>query len=100
MPGPRRRKGRPPDVPKGREYRYDGRIMGTTMSGRPLPAEWAGINTPTLVLDGGKSEQFMHDGADALATLLPNARRHTIADQDHAVDPAVLAPVLAEFFGR
>ena len=79
---------------------YDGRTMGTTMSGRPLPAEWAQITTQTLVLDGGMSEQFMHDAANALADLLPNARRHTLADESHAVDPKVLAPVLAEFFGH
>ena len=79
---------------------HDGRIIGDTMSGRPLSAEFAGISAPTLVVDGGDSEQFMHDGADALAALLPDVERRTLAGQDHAVDGAVLAPVLSDFFGR
>src|SRR5262245_20045564 len=32
---------------------YDGRIMGTTMSGAPLPTDrWAGVKVPTLVMYG------------------------------------------------
>ena len=36
-------------------------------------------------------------GADAVAAALPRARRLTLAGQTHVADPAVLAPVLAEF---
>ncbi len=79
---------------------YDGRIMADAMSGRPLPAEFGEIPVETLVLDGGNSERFLHDGADALAALVPAATRRTLDGQDHAVDPAVLAPLLTEFFGR
>jgi len=35
--------------------------------------------------------------ADALARVLPDPRRRTLPDQDHAVAAAVLAPVLREF---
>jgi pimeloyl-ACP methyl ester carboxylesterase len=77
---------------------YDGRVMGTTMSGRPLPADWAAITTPTLVLGGGKSDPWIQRAGDALAAVLPNATRRTLPDQDHNVDPAVLAPLLTEFF--
>jgi pimeloyl-ACP methyl ester carboxylesterase len=80
---------------------YDGRFMEGLMYGKPLPPErakrWASISVPTLVLDGGASEQFMHTGADALAEVLPNAKRGTLEGQTHDVNPEVLAPVLIEF---
>jgi pimeloyl-ACP methyl ester carboxylesterase len=82
---------------------YDGAIMEGLMLGKPFPPErakrWASINIPTPVIDGGASEQFMHSGADALAAVLPNAQRRTLEGQTHDVNPAVLAPVLVEFFG-
>jgi pimeloyl-ACP methyl ester carboxylesterase len=77
---------------------YDGRIMGDTMSGKPLPARrWASVTMPTLVIDGGASEAFMHSGADALAELLPNAERRTLPGQTHAVSADALMPVVEEF---
>jgi hypothetical protein len=57
------------------------------------------VTVPTLVLDGSASMPFMQPGTDALAAAMPNATRRTLADQQHNVDAAVLAPVLAEFFG-
>jgi pimeloyl-ACP methyl ester carboxylesterase len=78
---------------------YDGRIMGDTMSGKPLPTErWAAATMPTLVMTGGLSERFFHDGAKALVDGLPNARYLTLEGQGHDVASEVLAPVLAEFF--
>jgi pimeloyl-ACP methyl ester carboxylesterase len=78
---------------------YDGRIMGDTMSGRPLPADrWASVTMPTLVADGGASYPFVRAGAEALAALLPDARRRTLDGQSHDVAPDVFAPVLKEFF--
>ena len=78
---------------------YDGRIMGETMSGKPLPARrWASVTMPTLVIDGGASDAFMHSGADALGELLPNAERRTLPGQTHAVSAEALAPVIQEFF--
>jgi pimeloyl-ACP methyl ester carboxylesterase len=78
---------------------YDGRIMGDTMSGKPLPeGKWAGATMPVLVLVGGNSESFFHSGAAAIAANLPDARHETLAGQDHDAKPAVLAPALAEFF--
>jgi pimeloyl-ACP methyl ester carboxylesterase len=76
---------------------YDGRVMGNTMSGKPLPAEWASITTPTLVVDGGNNPTF-HTGAQALADLLPDAQHRTLGGQEHNVDPQAIAPVLAEYF--
>jgi pimeloyl-ACP methyl ester carboxylesterase len=79
---------------------YDGAIMGNTLSGKPLPAErWVSVTVPTLVMDGGDSPAWAHNGVQAIADILPNAQRRTLAGQTHAVAPEVLAPVLAEFFG-
>ena len=78
---------------------YDGAIMGDTMRGSPLPLKkWASVTVPTLVIDGDKSYAFMPAGAQALADILPNARRRTLAGQDHGAAPEVLTPVLVEFF--
>jgi pimeloyl-ACP methyl ester carboxylesterase len=81
---------------------YDGAIMGETMFGKPLPAErvarWAAATMPTLVMDGGESEPFFHQAAQAVVAGLPDARRRTLAGQNHAVAPEALAPVLVEFF--
>jgi pimeloyl-ACP methyl ester carboxylesterase len=75
---------------------YDARIMGDYS----MPTEKAArVSVPTLVLDGSASMPFMASTAEALAAALPNGSRRTLADQSHDVDAAVLAPVLAEFFG-
>jgi pimeloyl-ACP methyl ester carboxylesterase len=78
---------------------YDGIIMGDTMSGKALPAgRWAANTAPTLVMCGGNSEAFFHNGARALAADLPKAQYRVLEGQDHAVAPEALAPALAEFF--
>jgi len=78
---------------------YDASCMVGTQSGTPLPAErWATLSAPALVVDGGKSPVTMRNGAKALADLLPNARYVTLPGQTHIVKPAVLAPVLGDFF--
>ncbi|HEY7432067.1 MAG TPA: alpha/beta hydrolase [Streptosporangiaceae bacterium] len=76
---------------------YDGRVMGDTMYGGPLPAEWASFTRSTLVVDGGNTP-WLHAGSVALGELLPNARHVTLGGQDHNVDPDVLAPVLIDYF--
>jgi pimeloyl-ACP methyl ester carboxylesterase len=79
---------------------YDGRIMGDTMSGRPLPAErWSSVTIPVLVLDGGRSPEWQRNAARALAGVLPDTEHRTFEGQTHGVDPEVLAPVLREFLG-
>jgi pimeloyl-ACP methyl ester carboxylesterase len=78
---------------------YDGRVMGDTMSGRPLsPEPWRRIAVPVLVLDGGASPAHFRTGADALASHIPNAERRTLAGQDHGPADDVLAPVLVTFY--
>ncbi len=78
---------------------YDGMVMGDTMSGKSLPAKkWFANVAATLVITGGNSEAFFHDGAKALVNDLPHAQHRILKGQDHAVSPAALAPVLIEFF--
>jgi pimeloyl-ACP methyl ester carboxylesterase len=80
---------------------YDGRIMADTMRGDPAPLrQWASVAAPALVMDGGASYPFMHAAADAIAAVLPNSERQTLAGQDHGPASEILAPVLIEFFAR
>jgi pimeloyl-ACP methyl ester carboxylesterase len=78
---------------------YDGMIVKDFLAGKPLPPKrWASFTAPTLVIVGGNSEPFFHDGAQALVNDMPNAQRRTLEGQDHAVSPAALEPMLTEFF--
>ncbi len=78
---------------------YDGAFTADVMRGKPLPtSRWASVTIPTLVLDGGASPAWVHNSTQALAGVLKNAQRRTLEGQDHAYDPAILAPVLEEFF--
>jgi len=74
---------------------YDATIMGDYS----LPTERAAaVTVPTVVMDGGASFAGMGESAQALADALPDGQRRTLEGQSHDVDPAVLAPALAEFF--
>jgi pimeloyl-ACP methyl ester carboxylesterase len=77
----------------------DGQIMGENLSGKRLQADrWSSVTIPTLVIDGGASPPWLGNAAQGLVDVLPEARRRTIDGQTHDVDPALLAPVLGEFF--
>jgi pimeloyl-ACP methyl ester carboxylesterase len=77
---------------------YDGRVMGSTMSGDPLPIEWRdSVTVPTLVMDGGDSPGWMRTSCRALLRVLPDVSYRTLAGQNHAVDPAAVAAVLEDF---
>jgi pimeloyl-ACP methyl ester carboxylesterase len=66
--------------------------------GTPLPAgRWQGVTIPTLVVAGGKSDEWMRNGMRALADVLPKAEHRTLDGQTHLVKPAALAPVLTGF---
>ncbi|MFN8472638.1 MAG: alpha/beta hydrolase [Anaerolineae bacterium] len=78
---------------------YDGTIMGDTMRGNPAALQkWRSVRNPTLVIDGGESAAWMHRATQALADVLPNAQRLTLAGQTHGAATEVLAPVLVTFF--
>jgi pimeloyl-ACP methyl ester carboxylesterase len=77
---------------------YDGMIMDKMMAGKPLPeGKWSTNTAPTLVMTGGNSDEFFHNGAKALVNILPNTEHRILEGQDHAVAPKAIAPVLVEF---
>ena len=77
---------------------YDGRIMGTTMSGNPLPADrWAAIDVPVLVMHGDKTAPWLISGAEAMAAHLGTATLKPVPGENHSTEPSVLAPVLRQF---
>src|SRR5713226_9035537 len=76
---------------------YDITIVQDNQRGRPLPAKrWTSVIAPTLVIAGGKSPAWMRHGMQALADVLPNARRRPLEGQTHMVNPKALAPALVE----
>jgi pimeloyl-ACP methyl ester carboxylesterase len=77
-------------------------VYETTILGDySLPIESAArVKTPALVMAGRASFPWICDSAQALAKLIPGAKTHFFDGQDHNVDPAVLTPVLVEFFTR
>lgn len=78
---------------------YDFHVLGDTARGKPLPAEkWATVTMPTLVMDGGKSPDWMRNANQALADALPNSQHRTLPGQTHMVKSEAIAPVLVEFF--
>jgi pimeloyl-ACP methyl ester carboxylesterase len=80
---------------------YDAAMMGDTQNGKPLPADrWDAVKVPALVVVGGKSPAWMHNGTRALANMLPAARYHVLDGGTHMVEPKALAPVLADFFSE
>lgn len=81
---------------------YDGRVMGDTQRGKPLPTDrWTAVRMPTLVLAGERSDAFLQNSAKALADVLPQAQLKTLAGMDHSamfMAPGQIATVLTEFF--
>ncbi|MEV6159936.1 alpha/beta hydrolase [Nonomuraea sp. NPDC052129] len=77
---------------------YDGRIMGTTMSGAPLPRDrWAAVTVPVLVMHGTGTMPWLITGARALADLLPTATLRAVPGENHGTTADVLAPALRQF---
>jgi pimeloyl-ACP methyl ester carboxylesterase len=77
---------------------YDLHILGNTGRGVPLdPTRWSNVTAPALVLDGGKSPQYMRNAAKALSEALPKADYRTLPGQTHMVKAAALAPAVKEF---
>ena len=80
---------------------YDLHILGDTGRGVPLDAgRWKNVTVPALVMDGGKSPQYMRNAAKALSEALPTARYRTLPGQTHMVKAAALAPTVKDFLTR
>ncbi|GAA2587474.1 alpha/beta hydrolase [Actinomadura fulvescens] len=77
---------------------YDGRIMGDTMSGAPLPRDrWSAVTVPVKVMHGTDTFPWMITGARALAELLPTAALEALPGEQHGTTADVLAPALRQF---
>jgi pimeloyl-ACP methyl ester carboxylesterase len=78
---------------------YDMRVLGDTGSGKPLPASrWSNVTMPTLVMEGGKSPEYMRNSQKAIYQVLANAQHRTLEGQTHMLKPEALVPSLLEFF--
>lgn len=76
---------------------YDGALVGSNQLGKPLRGDgWATV--PALVLCGGKSPEWMRNGSQALARVLPRAEYRILEGQTHFLKPRAHAPGLIEFF--
>lgn len=75
---------------------YDVTLMGDFS----LPTGTGSIKLPTLAIRGGASPEWLHQAVRAVARAIPGAQLRMLEGQTHAVDPAVLAPVLLEFFAN
>ncbi|CAL9415279.1 alpha/beta fold hydrolase [Streptomyces sp. enrichment culture] len=76
---------------------YDDAVMGDGGVPRELLAS---IPVPVLAIAGDASPGWMREAARAIADTVPRGTYRTLQGQTHMVEPDVLAPVLAEFFGR
>jgi len=78
---------------------HDITIVERYQRGEPLPAnQWTAVTQPTLVIDGGKSPEWMRNAQRAIARSVRGATTRTLAGQTHMVSATVLAPVVTEFF--
>lgn len=57
------------------------------------------VEVPTLVLDGAASPELLRRPSRIVACVVSAAAYRSLPDQTHDVDPRVLAPALADFFG-
>jgi pimeloyl-ACP methyl ester carboxylesterase len=74
---------------------YDDAILAPYRSG--VAPRTRDVAVPVLVLAGGRSPQWLRDGARAVAASVPGARYEELPGQTHNVKPAALAPVLRAF---
>jgi len=75
---------------------YDATILGDFT----LPtARLKDVKAPTLAVYGGANPPFMGNAAKAVAKAVPGGQLRALDGQTHDIVPAVLAPVLVEFFG-
>jgi hypothetical protein len=74
---------------------YESTLLGDMPA---LAERMASIPVSTLVISGGEIQARMLQAAQAVADALPTAEYRSLSGQTHDIVPAVLAPVLEEFF--
>ncbi|MER5937228.1 alpha/beta hydrolase [Streptomyces sp. NPDC001928] len=75
---------------------YDDAVMGDGLV--PLD-RLASITAPVLAVAGSASPAWMREATRTVAQSVPEGTYRSLEGQTHMVDPDVLGPVLAEFFG-
>jgi pimeloyl-ACP methyl ester carboxylesterase len=76
---------------------YDAAIMGNW----EVPVgRLSNMRVSTLAMHGGKTPTRLRTAVEALVKVLPNVRHQELQGQTHNVSPAVLVPVLKEFFAE
>jgi pimeloyl-ACP methyl ester carboxylesterase len=83
--------------PDGTTTAYDhAAILGEPWS---VPTGLAArVGVPALVMSGDAGFPFMPEAARVLSQAIPQGQLRILEGQTHEVKPAVLAPVLTEFF--
>jgi alpha-beta hydrolase superfamily lysophospholipase len=83
---------------------YDAACLG---DGQPAADRLSAIAQPTLVCTGGAHArggatwiEALGGAADAIAGIVPHARRQVLEGQSHVVDADAMAAVLERFFSR
>lgn len=76
---------------------YDAAVMTQFRIPR---VRFSSIGTPTLVMNGSKTDQRLKDAARAIAECVPGAQHRELAGQTHNVKAGVLAPAVVEFLTR
>ncbi|WP_410785486.1 alpha/beta fold hydrolase [Kribbella sp. C-35] len=80
---------------------YDAQVLGQNCFGDPMDTEqWAPIEQPVLVVNGGKSPGWMKTSTRALAAAVPGAGHTEVPGQNHVIKAAAIAPVIAEFCAK
>jgi pimeloyl-ACP methyl ester carboxylesterase len=79
---------------------WDLRILGDDGRGEPLPSNRWNIKVPTLVMNGGKSPEYLRNTMKNVAEVLGDVEYQELPGQTHMVKASAAAPVLVEFFSR
>ena len=58
----------------------------------------ASVRVPALVIAGEENQAVMRQAAQSIAEALPDGRYRPLKGQGHDIDPAVVGPILEEFF--
>ncbi|MER6348587.1 alpha/beta fold hydrolase [Streptomyces sp. NPDC001595] len=74
---------------------HDDAVMGDGLLPRERLRE---VSVPVLAVAGAQSPGWLREAVRAVAEAVPDGTYRTLEGQTHMVDPAVLAPVLADFF--
>ncbi|MEV0174097.1 alpha/beta hydrolase [Streptomyces sp. NPDC050803] len=75
---------------------HDAAVLG---DGGVPRARLASVTVPVLAVAGGASPAWMREAARMVAESAPEGTYRVLEGQTHMVEPQVLGPVLAEFFG-